>query len=194
LDFAVISEDFHRVILDKSSHEKAHRSRRGNNCVFTREDGLPRLGSINRNLGALLQMARKFTRVACCFAVSILMLMPGIQVLGATVTSEALTKSPQAAIAKAKEWFYRFRSGSVDRSQLDAECNLELTTKRVSEIAASLKAYNTPTAVTFVGTSPAGGAVGYNFILQFSNGRVIEAIAIDRSGAIAGFDFQTFVR
>ena len=139
-------------------------------------------------------MTRKFTRVACCFAVSILMFMPGIQVLGATVTSEALTKSPQAAIAKAKEWFYRFRSGSVDRSQLDAECNLELTTKRVSEIAASLKAYNTPTAVTFVGTSPAGGAVGYNFILQFSNGRVIEAIAIDRSGAIAGFDFQTFVR
>jgi hypothetical protein len=139
-------------------------------------------------------MRRSFSREMFGLAASILFLLPGIHALGATATSQALSKSRQAARVMAKEWFYQFRSGSIDRSQLDRECDLELTQQRVTEIAASLRPYNVPTAVVFMGTSPAGGATGYNFILQFSNGRVLEAIALDRSGAIAGFDFQTFVK
>jgi len=139
-------------------------------------------------------MRRHFRGDLFACAITIVLLLSHVQALAATPTSKALAGTRQAAEMKAKQWFYAFRSGDIDRTQLDGQCNLDLTKERVSQIRASLLPYRVPTMVVFVGTSPAGSATGYSFILQFANGRVLEAIALDSSGKIVGFDFQTFVK
>jgi len=138
-------------------------------------------------------MSRPGARILSALSLGIVLLLHASLASAATPTSKAFAQSRAAAEAKAKEWFFRFRVGHIDRSQLSSECNMGLTNNKVSQIANSLRPYGAPTTVSFMGTSPAGDATGYNFILQFKHGRVIEAIALDASGAIAGFDFQTFV-
>ena len=97
--------------------------------------------------------------------------------------------------AKAKEWFYRFQTGTVDRGQLNALVNAELTSDQVKVEGAKLRALGKLTSFTFVGSEPVmGAATGYYFALSFDSGKkVIEAIAFDANEKIAGIDFQILV-
>ncbi|HEX4014110.1 MAG TPA: hypothetical protein VHX17_09520 [Candidatus Cybelea sp.] len=96
-------------------------------------------------------------------------------------------------LAKAKEWFYRFQNANIDRSQLNALTNAELTTDVVLREAARLKRLGAPTSFKFQRSYTFRSALAYDFLLQFPSSRVIEMIAFDSSGKIAGFDFATFV-
>ena len=93
----------------------------------------------------------------------------------------------------AKEWFHRFQTGNIDRSQLNAECNGELTASLIKKEEATLKPFGEPTGFEFIGSQQIKGADGYVFLIAFHAGRVAEAIAFDKQGKIAGIDFQTFV-
>jgi hypothetical protein len=45
-----------------------------------------------------------------------------------------------------------------------------------------------------VGSEPvAGGAVGYDFMITYEHGQIVESIALDESGKIAGINFQAYV-
>jgi hypothetical protein len=124
--------------------------------------------------------------------------VPG-QVVGANEPRSAASPVPIPAAdarvaARAKEWFHRFRSGNIDRSQLSAESNAGLTDASVQREAAVLRAFGDPTSFSFLRTYPIGGVIGYDFLWQFKSGRIIEMIAFDDDGKIAGIDFETFVR
>lgn len=96
-------------------------------------------------------------------------------------------------VAKAKEWFHRFQTGDIDRSQLNLQVNEELTPKLISQEAATLKPLGSPLAFVFVRSEPTGGAIGYDFAIAFKAARVAESIAFDNAGKIAGIDFRVFL-
>jgi hypothetical protein len=96
-------------------------------------------------------------------------------------------------LALAKEWFHRFQTGDIDRSQLDQRINKELTQAMIRKEEATLKAYGTPLSFVYERSDPVDGATGYTFLLDFKSGRIVEAIALHPDGKIAGIDFATFV-
>jgi hypothetical protein len=97
-------------------------------------------------------------------------------------------------VAKAKEWFHRFQTGQIDRSQLNAQVNEQLTSAMIQQEAATLSRFGNPSSFQFLRTYEISGAVAYDFLLQFSAGRIVEMIAFGSDGKIAGIDFQTFVK
>jgi hypothetical protein len=103
------------------------------------------------------------------------------------------TVDPQI-VAKAKEWFARFQTGRLDRSQLDAQVNAELSDEVFEHEGAILRRYGAPSSFTFIRMYPIGGTVGYDFLLQFKDARIVEMIAFDPDGKLAGIDFATFVK
>lgn len=96
-------------------------------------------------------------------------------------------------MAAAKEWFHRFQTGDVDRSQLNAEVNQQVTAEGVRKEEATLKAFGEPLRFRFLSSGPIKGAMGYYFLIGFRAGKIVEALAYDVDGKIAGIDFQTFV-
>jgi hypothetical protein len=109
------------------------------------------------------------------------------------VTSFSQSVDPRI-VATAKEWFHRFQTGHIDRSQLDAKVNAELTSTMIEQEGAKLRQFGAPSSFRFIRTYAISGAVGYDFLLQFSAGRIVEMIAFDPDGKIAGIDFMTFVK
>jgi hypothetical protein len=105
-----------------------------------------------------------------------------------------LKEAPPIILALAKEWFQRCRSGHIDRTQLDVRVNHELTGEMVRKFSEKLKPFGKPLKFVYFGSNKFQYAIGYNFVIEFENGRVIELIAFDPDGKIAGIDFQTFVR
>jgi hypothetical protein len=119
--------------------------------------------------------------------------------LPATPQPHATAKTPEPSpvdpqvVSLAKQWFRRFQIGDIDRSQLSDTVNKQLTLAIIRREAAQLKPLGTPLSVTFIRSYPIGGLLGYDFQLQFKSVRVIEMIAVDGSGKIAGIDFLTLV-
>ncbi len=99
---------------------------------------------------------------------------------------------PPHILATAKEWFFRFQSGEIDRGQLDDRVNAELTAASVTKERATLRAYGAPTGFTFIGTERVPGAIGYDFLIGFRSGKVVEALAFDPAGTIVGIAFRTY--
>ena len=92
--------------------------------------------------------------------------------------------------AKAKEWFHRFQTGEIDRSQLDAQVNAQLTDDMIHHEAEMLTPLGDPLSFMFVRTYPIDGALEYDFMLQFKATKVIELITFDADGKIAGLGFE----
>lgn len=95
--------------------------------------------------------------------------------------------------ALAKEWLRRFQTANIDRQQLNAEVSASLTPTAVARESAKLKPLGAPTSFHFVSTEPVGYAVGYDFMVSFKTAKVLESLALDASGKIAGIDFRIFV-
>jgi hypothetical protein len=111
-----------------------------------------------------------------------------------TASPAPIPSADARVAARAKEWFHRFESANIDRSQLNAETNAELTDANVRRESAVLKAFGDPTGFSFLRSYPIAGVIGYDFLWQFKSGRIIEMIAVDDDGKIAGIDFETFVK
>lgn len=136
----------------------------------------------------------------CCLVIEI------VAAIGLPSKTEAAPSSSPSAlpsvsnvvdpriVAKAKEWFHRFKIGDIDRAQLDAQVNGQLTDDMIRQESTKLKSLGEPTNFSFLRTYMVGGAEGYDFLLQFKMARVIEMIAFDGDGKIAGIDFRVYVR
>src|SRR5580704_1327996 len=68
-------------------------------------------------------------------------------------------------IVKAKEWFHRFQTGKIDRSQL--------SDAMIAQEAATLRRFGDPSSFEFIRKYAVGGAMGYAFLLRFSAGRIV---------------------
>lgn len=106
--------------------------------------------------------------------------------------AENSSVDPQV-LSLAKEWFRRFQIGDIDRTQLSDTVNKQLTLAIIRREAAQLKPLGDPLSITFLRSYPISGMLGYDFQLQFKSVRIIEMIAFDGSGKIAGIDFLTLV-
>jgi hypothetical protein len=98
----------------------------------------------------------------------------------------------QKVLALAKEWLRRIQTASIDRSQLNDTVTLQLTPELVRHEQAALRPYGEPISFRFDSSGPIPGATGYNFIVTCTNGTLVESIALDSKGKIAGFNFQRY--
>ena len=96
-------------------------------------------------------------------------------------------------LALAKEWFYRFQSANIDRRQLVDSINQHLSSQMIRDEASKLKALGHPISFAFVGSERVLYATGYDFLVTFPSAKIVESIALDSNGKIAGIDFRTFV-
>lgn len=96
------------------------------------------------------------------------------------------------AMSLAKEWLSRFQTGNIDRLQLEPSVSHELTDAVVRREQKILKPFGRATAIKFLGSDHVDHATGYTFGITFASGKVVESIALDREGKIAGINFQTF--
>lgn len=135
-------------------------------------------------------MLRIFTSIAVLLAIA----SPLRSAAGGTFVEIADANAVDPAIvALAKEWFYRFQAGNIDRSRLDAASNAELTDEAVRRESVRLKKYGTPTSFEYLGSNAImASVVGYNFRLTFDKGFIIESIAFNPNGLIVGIDFRTY--
>jgi len=109
------------------------------------------------------------------------------------VTAKADPNVGEKVLALAKEWFHRFQTGNIDRSQLDAASNIELTAEVIRQQEAALGALGKPTAFTYLGSDLVQGDKAYHFLVTFAGpDRIVESIALDDLGKIAGIDFATY--
>lgn len=98
-----------------------------------------------------------------------------------------------AILALAEEWFHRFQTGNIDRSQLDAASNMELTAEAIRQQEAALSSLGKPVAFRYLGVDEVQGDKAYHFLITFNGpDRILESIALDESGKIAGIDFATY--
>lgn len=59
--------------------------------------------------------------------------------------------------------------------------------------AAKLRPLGNPVTFVFLRSEPVHAVTGYAFLITFRAARVVEMIAFDTSGKIAGIDFQIFL-
>ena len=115
------------------------------------------------------------------------------RIYASTSTHFTAPSSNMLLLSKAKEWFWRFESDNIDRSQLDSVMNSQMTTARVSMVGSALRRLGTPMQFSFLGSTQIGNATSYNFVVTCKSGKALELLAFDPSGSIVGINFQTFV-
>lgn len=93
----------------------------------------------------------------------------------------------------AKQCFYGFAHGKVDRARLDANMNRQLTNDMIRAEGAKLRAFGKPLSWRYLGSQRVLYATGFNFVITFAHARIVESIAVDSDGKIGGIDFQTYV-
>jgi hypothetical protein len=138
---------------------------------------------------------RRLMGFAAVMIATAAMLSPaGAAASGIPISTSSVQSVDPNVKAKAREWYHRFQMGNIDRSQLSRECNRGLTSQFALREMSLLKPLGKPIDFVFMNAEPVGGAMGYNFIVLLPRGRVVESIAFEPSGKIAGINFQTFVR
>ena len=126
----------------------------------------------------------------CCAAICIC-LEASLSTTGGIAASQPPLASSRV-LARAEEWFYRFQSGNIDRSQLDAEMSGEVSASLIRRESTALGPYGRPLSFRYISSGPIRGTKGYAFLIKFNAGAVLELIAFDESGKIAGIDFETY--
>ena len=92
----------------------------------------------------------------------------------------------------AKEWFFAFRSGQVDRRKLSDAVNNELSASVLQKEMRTLQRFGTPRSFEYLRVARFGGLPTYEVVVSYANTerKVIEGIAFDGNGKLAGIDFE----
>ncbi len=130
-------------------------------------------------------------------ALMIALLMTPLAISNAATNEMGRTQIATISLVQAiaREWFYRFRDGNIDRSQLDVATNGELSEPSMEKESGVLKSFGALQSMSFLDSGIViGDVVGYDFRLHFASGMIIESIAFDPDGKIAGIDFRPYYR
>lgn len=112
-------------------------------------------------------------------------------ILSAGLAPSLAAGAPTALAAErvqksAVEWFDRMRTGQIDRTQLSADFNAQLTDATVETTSRFLQAHGyvePPTAAKLVGTRTAGDETLYTVKLYFAHGNATNLqISVDDNG------------
>jgi hypothetical protein len=124
-----------------------------------------------------MRLAIRFL-VAALWSVSV---APQLAAAPATLTADSVQKS-------AVEWFDRMRTGQIDRTQLTAEYNAQLTNETVETTSRFLQAHGyvgSPTEAKLIDTRTAEDQTLYTVKLSFAGGNAANLqIAVDGDGKI----------
>jgi hypothetical protein len=108
-----------------------------------------------------------------------------------TQPSAAPTADP-AMLARAKSWFAALQAGNVDRSQLSASANSNMTVATINNAQSVIGGLGTP--VSFV-QQQAGvqGSISYAiYLVTFKDGKKLDFLfAVDQQGKIASLGLGT---
>jgi len=108
---------------------------------------------------------------------------------GTAIAQQSPSVDPRI-VTKAREWFQRFRTGDIDRSQLTQTLERQLTPAFVAQKRLLVRSYGHPLSFAYMGSGTAGGFPSYDFLVSFPAGKLVESIAFDASGKLAGIDFR----
>jgi hypothetical protein len=92
-----------------------------------------------------------------------------------------------AVTKRAKEWFHRMQTGTVDRSQLDARMNAALSDDLVKQTSAKLAPLGTPTGFSYVKAVVVGNQIAYYYAVTVPTGTFYWLFGLDPDGKISGF-------
>jgi hypothetical protein len=127
-------------------------------------------------------------------------LLSGSAVSAATGTpspSPSATASPAPAqgsyadpATRAREWLHRMQTGDIDRSQLTATMNADLTPDAIKQISAKFGPLGDPQSFTLLGQeSVPDNETAYVYRVVFKTTTVNEVFVLDKDGKIAGIQF-----
>jgi hypothetical protein len=112
----------------------------------------------------------------------------GIAVASATAQQQALTEKRVETIVL--QWFEQMRTGQIDRTQLTAEYNAQLTDDAVKKMSAYLNEYKygaSPTGAQVLRTRTSGEQTFYDVKLTFPRGDAASLLfGFDSTGKITG--------
>ena len=81
------------------------------------------------------------------------------------------TASTNAAVlVRAKEWFHRIETGDIDRGQLTAQMNAQLTDAMIKQVAAQVAPLGEPTSFRQIRSGEERGSIYYVYVVTFPSG------------------------
>ncbi len=96
-----------------------------------------------------------------------------------------------AITARVREWFHRFQTGDVDRTQLAPQMQSLLTPDVIAQTKTMFTALGEPQHLTFIGTTAAPGDLTvYRYAAAFGSAQTLMTITLTADGKIAGFRVQ----
>lgn len=73
-------------------------------------------------------------------------------------------------MARAKDFFHRIETGDIDRSQLTAQVNTQLTNAMIKQIASQVAPLGEPTSFRQIQHGRQGGSEYYVYLVTFPDG------------------------
>ena len=91
--------------------------------------------------------------------------------VGLAAPAPAPTATTNAAVmVRAKEWFHRIATGDIDRSQLTALMNAQLTDAMIKQVAAQVSPLGEPTSFVQIQSGRQNGSDYYVYAVTFPSG------------------------
>ncbi|MEO9263855.1 MAG: hypothetical protein ABI282_07145 [Candidatus Baltobacteraceae bacterium] len=91
--------------------------------------------------------------------------------------SSAPTAKPNAEVmSRAKDWYHRLETGSIDRAQLDAKMNALLTDALVKSMSAQIAPLGDPVAFEQLQTGTQSGSTYYVYAVKFASGDKLDYV------------------
>jgi hypothetical protein len=103
----------------------------------------------------------------------------------ASASASASGEDP-AITARAKDWWHRLQSGTVDLSQVDPPFARLLTPDFLASIKASLAGQGAPTDWRYLGSENVAGAVIYKYRFRLGGVEHVWSVGLSPDGKIAG--------
>jgi D-alanyl-D-alanine carboxypeptidase len=106
--------------------------------------------------------------------------------ISAAPSSSPASGEDPAITARAKDWWHRLRSGTVDLSYVDTHFAQSLMPELLASIEASLAGKSEPTGWTYLGSQSVSGAVIYNYRIRVDGVEHVWSVGLTPDGKIAG--------
>lgn len=104
-------------------------------------------------------------------------------------TGNTVPQADPAISARAKEWLHRVQTGTIDRTQLNAQMNAQLTDAVGKQASTQFGPLGDPTGFTLVDVRTVAGNTAYMYKATFASSVLYWLFALDQSAKISGLRF-----
>lgn len=111
------------------------------------------------------------------------------QIAASAPPSPAPGEDPEVT-ARAKDWWHRLQTGTVDLARVDARFAHMLTPEFLAQVKASLAGQGTPTDWIYIGSTAVPGATVYRYWVRVGGVPHVWSVGLTPGGMIAGSQLQ----